>query len=89
MSHENDQGYDMLIRIVEQFREDVKEDFQLIRSDIKTGTPREVFEAHRAEMDRRLTVIERARQSSRNVVYGACASGVVSMVLALMSIKDN
>lgn len=78
-----------LIRAIESFRADVKDDFALVRDDLRGYLPREVYTNDKEALDKRISVLERAREAARNALYTAVASIAVSVVLFISSIKGG
>jgi len=80
MAHETDPGFTMLLREIQQFREDVKDDFAQVRDDIRTYVPRGEYEENKKSVDRRLGVIEK-------LLYGVTSTVVIATVMVILGFK--
>lgn len=96
MAHDQDPGYAMMAQAInqfreeiKQFREDVKDDFSQTRDELRTYLPREVYQADKEALDKRLSLIERARESARNAFYTAMASIAVSIILIVFNFQGG
>lgn len=57
-----------------------------MRSNMRDLVPKETYHAERDAIKERLTNLEQAARSNRNVVLGAAATGVVSLILLILNI---
>lgn len=61
---------------------EIREELRALRSDL---VRRDVYDAHRAEMDRRVQQIEEDRTALRRTVYGAILVAVLSVIVQIVT----
>ncbi|MCP2339156.1 hypothetical protein [Actinomadura rupiterrae] len=81
-------GLGELSRKIEDFRRDVRDDFQAIATQLAQYVLREVYLANEAAQDTRIARLERelenARNTARTAIYAAIGAAVSSVVAAVI-----
>lgn len=84
----NEPGNGELARKIEDFRRDVRDDFQAITNQLNQFVLREVYLADKRALEDRLARMEResesARSAARTAIYACIATIVAAIVVAVL-----
>ena len=85
-------GNGELARKIEDFRRDVRDDFQAITNQLNQFVLREVYLADKRALEERLARMEReseaARAAARNALY-ACLGTIVAAIVVAVLVKGG